>query len=95
MISEKKDGLGELHNFQLERMLAVLVTERFGRSGGQAGSGPAHPADTEREKGVKLSVYPTGEDYPDFQESKSSRRTLGSASLTSCRDVPASRQLHL
>jgi hypothetical protein len=51
-------------------MLAVPVSERFGRSGGKAGEDPAHPADFERERGVMLYVYPTGEDYPDFQENQ-------------------------
>jgi hypothetical protein len=59
-----------LHSFQLNGMLAVPVSERFGRSGGKAGEDPAHPADFERERGVMLYVYPTGEDYPDFQEIK-------------------------
>lgn len=51
-------------------MLAVPVLERFGRSGGKAGEDPAHPADIERERGVMLYVYPTGEDYRDFQENQ-------------------------
>ncbi len=67
--------MGALHYFQLDGMLAVSVAERFGRSGGKAGEDPAHPAafiqeKPERERGVMLYVYPTGEDYPDFQENQ-------------------------
>jgi hypothetical protein len=44
IILEKNSAVGALHNFQLDGMLAVSVTERFGRSGGKAGEDPAHPA---------------------------------------------------
>jgi hypothetical protein len=75
IILEKSGALRALHYFQLEGMLAVPVTERFGRSGGKAGEEPAHPPSiyprkAERERGVMVYIYTTGEDYPDFQENQ-------------------------